>query len=85
MEELCDKLRIKGKKDNSLITVLADGKEKLEAMKGDEGVKERWMDFVGLLENFLEEQEALAASEVALLACSCKHACIDVVFHIPLL
>ena len=64
MEELCDKIRIRGKRDASLENVLKDGKAKLEAVRGDDGVKERFMNWVLDVETFIDVQEKLPKGEV---------------------
>ena len=63
-EELVDKLRIKAKNDGALENTLKDGKEKLVAVRGDNGVKERFMSFAGDVERFISAQEKLAMEEV---------------------
>ena len=46
LEDLADKLRLKAKRDEALAGPSNDTQLRLQALKGDDGIKDRYMDFI---------------------------------------
>ena len=51
LEDLADKLRLKAKKDEALAGPSSDTLLRLQALKGDDGIKDRYMDFIDMVDS----------------------------------
>lgn len=53
LEDLADKLRMKAKKDPELTETSKQCHGKVQALKGDDGVKDKYLDFIAMVEEQL--------------------------------